>query len=245
MDYEEDIPPQRLRFDDLTRGRLLERLRKAIIKSGNNYDCDRRSELLVSIFEGFSESNISLSRYALERQDRRRERLASIASHIEAIQMQLSLLDDAAKEYTCFICFNELIRAENPNHKTPDTYNLEDMLASASLNELLPQLLRAYSSGIKEAERSLPFHSNNQSGKDLPWYKVKPQLALALALEKAFFDHRIKYSTTLTGLAAECLRAIYSHSSFEVDRVDYWLKQAKDHHDSMASVVKRHKRQDE
>lgn len=237
----DDIPPPRLRFDELTRRNLLARLRKAIIETGNSYDCDNRCELLVLVFEGLSYGYKSLSKHTIEKQERRRDRLVSIANHIDGIQTQLSLLDDAAKEYTWFVCFNELIRVDNPDHKTPDTYDIEDMLASASFSEMLPKLLSAYEKGIRESERTLPFHSQNQSGTALPWYMVNHQLRIAMEVEKIFFDNRLKFSITKTGVAADCLNAIYSLAGLNVDRVDYWLKQARDHKDSMASFVKRHK----
>lgn len=240
----DDIPPQRLRFDELTRKRLLVSLRKAIAKNGDGQNCDERSELLVSILEGFSDGYHTFDKFKPESQERRRERLVSIAQNLEGIAEQLKKLDGAASEYACFLSFNELVKLEDPNHITPDTWNLADITACASFIDSLPQTLAAFAVGLRFAEKTLPLHSYNTSGMDANWYSAPPQLAIALALERQFWEFGLKYTVTNTGLAANCLQAIYSCAGIEVKRVDYWLKQARDHKDSMASLANRQKGQE-
>ena len=237
MDYDY-LPQAQFKFDDLTRGNLVTDLEKAFSKSQNKYDCHDRARLFVSILEGFAESYHWFGKVMPEKQERRRERLLSIANHLESIVDQLNRLDDAASEYACFLSFNELVKLENPDHVTPDYWALDDMVACASFIESMPQTLTAFANGIKAAEKTLPLHSYNTSGKDANWYLAPPQLGTAIALERKFWEFGLKYTVTNTGLAAKCLQAIYSHAGIEVERVDYWLKQARDHKDSMHNLIK-------
>ena len=58
-----------------------------------------------------------------------------------------------------------------------------------------------------------------------------------MALEREFFKLKIKFIASNSSLAAECLRAIYILGGLNIDRVDYWLKQARDHYDSQMNFI--------
>lgn len=244
MESADDLTRPPLKFDQLTKESLLARLKKAFEKSENKHDSVGRSELLISILEGFSESYHVFDQFKPEPQERRRDRLISIANHLKGIVDQLRMLDGAAAEYACFLSFNELLKLEKPDHVTPDTWTFDDMVACASFNDSLPETLTAFENGIRAAEKALPLHSYNTSGKYANWYSAPPQLSMALALERQFWEFGLKFTITNTGLAADCLRAIYKHTEIKADpddkfdRVDYWLKQARDHKDSMFNFMK-------
>ncbi len=70
-------------------------------------------------------------------------------------------------------------------------------------------------------------------------------MSTAMAVEKLFWDEGLRFTTSNNGLAAECLRAVYQLGGLNIDRVDYWLKKAQDHFDSMTSIVTRLRKREE
>lgn len=238
---------ERLRFDRETRIRLSQKLHKAIAQQGRLKrpdDIEFETDVLIGCMEGFAEFIPSIKQLLPEKQQRRQERINSLASHVEGIVDQLKEIDSAALCYSLYSGLNEVAKKDN----LPDSikYDWDFMLEVESIknNENLG-VLTAFALGLRKAARELPKHSLNASGKDYPWYAQGAELGTALALERLLFQNGIKFISSNSSLAAECLRAIYILGGLDIDRVDYWLKQAIDHYDSSINIHKRLQKHDD
>lgn len=224
-----------LRFDASTKTRLKRKLSSSItLREPFSRDCDIEFEVnvIIKIMEGLAESIPAVERMKPEKHQRRQERINSLASHLDGIIEQIKALDTPALTYVLHSAGEEATGSDQDHSLM--AYYAETLKDSDEIREL-----KAFSLGLRKASKELPKHSLNQSGKNLPWYALGAELGTALALEKLFFENGIKFTTSNTGLAGECLSAIYTLGGLNIDRVDYWLKQAKDHHDSMTSIMKR------
>jgi hypothetical protein len=227
-------------FDDKTRNILSEKLIEAMKKTFPDrppeYN-DFEISIILKILEGYAYGIIRYQQIEPEGQQRRRERIESLAAHIEGAIEQLKQLDSAALGFVAWRGFEEISTAEGlPNEfpsgdaATCEVYFWRESNISAMSNFAL---------GVRKAAAELPQHAMNTSGKDLPWWSLPKELSTAMAVEKLFWDERLEFTISNNGLAAECLRAVYQLGGLNIDRVDYWLEKARDHFDSMTSIVSR------
>jgi len=238
---------ERLRFGKETRVRLSEKLHKAIVQQDRlkrPNDIEFEIDVLIGCMEGFAEFIPSIKRLLPEKQQRRQERINSLASHVEGIIDQLKEIDSAALCYSIYSGINETAKKDNlPNlieYGSDFMFKVEAIKDNENLEDLA-----AFALGLRKAARELPKHSLNASGKDYPWYAQGAELGVALGLERLFFQNKIKFIASNSSLAAECLRAIYILGGLDIDRVDYWLKQAIEHYDSSVNLHKRFQKHNE
>lgn len=238
---------ERLRFGKETRIRLSEKLHKAIVQQRRLKrpdDIEFETDVLIGCMEGLTEFILSIKQLQPEKQQRRQERINSLASHVEGIVDQLKEIDSAALCYSIYSGLNETAKKDNlPNSIE---YGLDFMFKVESIkdNENLEDLA-AFALGLRKAARELPKHSLNTSGKDYPLYAQGAELGTTLGLERLFSQNKIKFIASNSSLAAECLRAIYILGSLDIDRVDYWLRQAIDHYDSSINFHRRSQKHNE
>ena len=229
----------RLHFDEITKERLYQLLSSAF-KKKNPYDYNSDSEicLMIIYMECFAEAIPGSEKFLPEKQQRRQERINSLAAHLEGLINQIEALDSPALGYAMHRGCEEISnirKIANPLQSSFDAILEAEFLQDKNnIKEL-----KAFSLGLRKAAKDLPEHAGNTSGNNYPWYSQKSKTAVALALEKLFFNAGIDFTTSNNGLAAECLRAIYNLGGLKLDRVDYWLRKAKNHHDSLFNISKR------
>lgn len=227
----------RLRFDDLTRKNLLLKLKQALQQAHSNdhfYDVEFEVSVMLKILEGFANGILLYQKIQPECQQRRRERIKSLAVNIEAAIEQLKQLDTGALGFVAWRGFEEISKAKGMLNEFPN--GMEAVYkADNFLFENISKMTN-FSLGIRKAADELPPHPMNTSGKDFPNWAAPIQLSTALSIERLFWVQKLKFTLSNSGLAAECLRATYQLAGLKIDRVDYWLTQARDHFDSMASA---------
>ncbi|HMV13091.1 MAG TPA: hypothetical protein PKD88_08345 [Nitrosomonas sp.] len=229
----------RLHFDEITKARLYQLLSSAFKKKNSyNYNPDSEICLMISCFECFAEAIPESEKFLPEKQQRRQERINSLAAHIEGLINQIEALDSPALGYAIHRGCEEISNIRKIAN--PFQYSFDAILEAEFLRDKNNiKELKAFSLGLRKAAKDLPVHVGNTSGNNYPWYSQKSETAVALALEKSFFEAGIDFTTSNNGLAAECLRAIYDLGGLKIDRVDYWLGKAKNHRDSLFSISKR------
>lgn len=232
--------PEDLSFDDTTRGNLSEKLREAMEKTFPNrhpeYN-DFEISIILRILEGYAKGIIQYQQIEPESQQRRRERVESLAAHIEGAIEQLKQLDSAALGFVAWRGFEEISKAEGlPNVFPSGDAATHEVYFWRKSNILA---MTNFALGVRKAAAELPLHAINRPAEDLPWYALPKELSTAMAVEKLFWEEGLKFTISNNGLAAECLRAVYQLGGLNIDRVDYWLKKARDHFDSMTSIVSR------
>lgn len=232
--------PEVLPFDDTTRDNLSEKLRKAMEKTFPNRrpeDNDFEISVILRILEGYANGITRYQQIEPESQQRRRERIESLAAHIEGAIEQLKQLDSAALGFVAWRGFEEISKAEGlPNVFSSGDAATHEVYFWRESNILA---MTNFALGVRKAAAELPLHAINKPAEDLPWYALPKELSTAMAVEKLFWDEGLKFTTSNNGLAAECLRAVYQLGGLNIDRVDYWLKKARDHSDSMTSIISR------
>lgn len=229
-----------LRFDDTTRSNLSEKLRNAFEKSFPNRRSEENEfemEVTLKILEGYAYGIIQYQQIEPESQQRRRERIESLAVHIEGAIEQLKQLDSAALGFVVWRGNEEISKAEGmPNVFPSGDAATHEVYFWRESNILT---MTNFALGIRKAASELPLHAINRPAEELPWYALPKEMSTAMAVEKLFWDEGLKFTTSNNGLAAECLRAVYQLGGLNIDRVDYWLKKARDHSDSMTSCISR------
>lgn len=229
------ISGKRLEFDSVTKEMLYKRLFSALKDQYTDQSSlDDTVVVIIGSMCGFAEYIVGLEKSKPERQQRRQERINSLATHMEGIIEQIKALDSPALGYAIYRGYDEISKdGDIPNPFEP---GLDSILqAEITQDSKNIEILTKFALGMRKAVRDLPKHSLNTSGKDYSMYSQNVQLGPALALEDLFFRTGVKFTTSNSGLAAECLRAIYNLAGLDIDRVDYWLKRALDHPDSMKS----------
>lgn len=219
--------PDRLRFDEDTRKAITD----AFLKECND---DRRSdeeckdgyEVFILVLEGFAEAIQSLNRLNPPRQQRRREQIVSIANGLDKALDQIAVLDTAALGFVLWRAFEEL--AKHHGESNPLIPGFNAMLEADKARSVSMEEMKRFTLGVRMAAKELPEHDYNVL------------LKIALAVERQFFDHGLKFTVSNTGFAALCLRSVFSLGGQKIDRVDYWLGKARESEESMSSLLKRY-----
>lgn len=237
----------RLRFDSETRSRLYKRLYDALQAKGRlvgHDDIDFEVEVMIGCMEGYAELLPMYDKWKPETQQRRKERINAMANHLDGIIEQIKALDSPALGYCLSKGFGEIAKVKDLSNPYESSFHAILDAEEIQENNFI-EGMTAFALGVRKAAKTLPQHSGNTSGKDCDIFTQPPRLATASAMERLFIDQGIDYTITETGLAAECLRAIYTLGGLEIERVGHWLKSARDHKDSQANFLKRlQKRQD-
>ncbi|MBS0587934.1 MAG: hypothetical protein JSS37_08215 [Proteobacteria bacterium] len=210
-------------FDKETRSMLFKKLHKAIVLQGNG-NCSDNVELLINEIIDRIEMCACYStlykKWAPGTQQRRRERIESIANHLDGIIDQLNKLDTEAIKYILMSAYRNppaYIGKYSPDQLVILANRAENTAWSIFHNDTVMNDLLAYASNFREAAKTLPMHKLDS-----------PEFGIAVELELLFRKYGIKFTVTNTGLAADCLREIYNLAGLQIDRVDYWLKRARD-----------------
>jgi hypothetical protein len=238
--------PEDLSFDDTTRDNLSKKLREAMEKTFPNRhpdDNDFEISVILGILETQANAIILYKQIEPEGQQRRRERVESLAAHIEGAIEQLKQLDSAALGFVAWRGFEEISKAEGSPNKFPSGDAATHEVFFWRESNILA--MTNFALGVRKAASELPLHAINRPAKDLPRYALPKELSIAMAVERLFWEEGLEFTTSNTGLAAACLRAVYQLGGLNIDRVDYWLRGAQDHFDSMTSFVSRQRKRKE
>lgn len=237
MEDPDDYTPH-LRFDEATRKRLSDLFTAAY--KGRDFFPDTiefEVEVTLGLLERYAAVIPEFQKFQPEAQKRRRDRAESLAIHLEGVIEQLKQLDDAALGFLARRGFEEVSELSGQPVEFPD--GIQACIEAFQWREDNIQALTAFAFGVRKALNDLPQHPLNTSGKDYPMYAVPKELFIAMSIEDLFWRQKLNFTTSDSGFAAECLRAVYQLGGLDIDRVDYWLKQARDHEDSAANFEKR------
>jgi len=215
--------PDDLFFDNETRSKLYVKLHKAIVSQGNRNGSGNVESLVNKMIDqmemcyGYYTFH---EKWSPETQQRRRERIESIANHLDGIIDQLKKLDLEAINYILMSAYRNppaYIGKYSPEELVILANRAENTAWNIFHGESVMNDLLSYAINFREAARTLPRHRLDS-----------PELGMAVELECLFHEYGVMFSVTNTGLAADCLREIYKLASLEIDRVDYWLKRARE-----------------
>jgi hypothetical protein len=239
-----DGNPSRLCFDKTTRDRLAKLFSNAF--KGRDLSPDEiELEVTVTLhtLEQYASAIPLYEQIQPESQQRRRERIESLAAHLEGALEQLKSLDSAALGFIAWRAKDEMSKTLGTPNDFPS--GLKAAIEAVSWREANISAITAFALGLRKSASELPQHSLNTSGKEYPWYSLPKELSTAMAVERLFWENGFRFTIANSGLAAECLRAVFQLGGLHIDRVDYWLKQARDHSDSMSSFNKRMQKRNE
>lgn len=228
----------RLCFDKTTRDRLTKLFRDA--HKGRNLspaEVEFEVTVILRTLEQYASAIPLYEQFQPESQQRRRERIESLAAHLEGALEQLKNLDSAALGFIAWRAKDEMSKTLGTPNDFPS--GLKAAVEAVSWREANISAITAFSLGLRKSASELPQHSLNTSGKDYPWYSLPKELSTAMAVERLFWENNLSFTVSNNGFAAECLRAVFQLGGLHIDRVDYWLRQARDHSDSMSSFNKR------
>lgn len=222
----DSIEAKPLRFPDVVRRQIKEEYVKQKSKQGwlgTRGDLDDSAEGFINILESFSEAIPEFQKYEPPKQQRRKEQLRSIALHLSELAQQLAQLDSAALGYWVHCSETERERRTGEDGEQPGSY--ETMEEAFNLRAAILPMLNDLSLGAQIAQNTLPL------------YQFDYYLKIALAVERQFWEHQLKFSVTETGLSAMCLRAIFEAGGLKDAAIKYWLKLARDNEESMTSLT--------
>lgn len=236
-----------LRFDAETRNQISIKLKAAWgnLTDDFTYDLDFEVSVMVGILERTAKF-ILLSQeieLGIESQQRRRERIESLAANIEGAIEQLKRIDTAALGFIAWRGFEEISKAEGVPNEFPS--GMKAVLNAELWRESNIPAMTNFALGIRKAIAELPLPPIRTEGKDTPLYALSKELSSAMMVERLFLENGLNFTISNNGLAAECLRAVYALAGLNIDRVDYWLKKARDHSDSMTSYNSRIRKREE
>jgi hypothetical protein len=137
----------------------------------------------------------------------------------------MSKMDSPALGYAMYSGLEQI--EKKGYNKNPMQAGMSAILKSYAIREDISPVLAEFSSGVRAASKTLPVSSFE--------YRLKT----ALAIEREFFDRGMAFTVSNTGFSATCLRAVFGLGGEEIDRVDYWLKRARDSEESMTSFMER------
>ncbi|MDO9269400.1 MAG: hypothetical protein Q7T96_09860 [Methylobacter sp.] len=160
------------------------------------------------------------------KQQKRRETIKSMGSALLRCVNQFAALDSGARGYACFRGVEEISNTIGKPNLFPDEIP-SSLFVHAHKDDVINEL-RAFAKGVLKAADELP-------------EKPEPpiELRIALFIERLFWEQDFEFTTSQTSFAAECLRAVLALGGIHKDRVDYWLTEARNHQDSMASMLMR------
>lgn len=213
----------RLRFDEHTHKRLAGLFTEAY--KGRDFfpnTTDFEVAVTLGLLEKYAEAIRELQKSQPERQKRRRERAESLVAHLEGAIDQLKALDDAALGYLSWRGFEEVSQVRGEPNEFPE--GIEACIKAFQWRETNIDALATFALGMRKAIDDLPQHPLNTSGKGYPLYAVPTELSIAMRIENLFSRQKLNFSVSDSGLAAECLRAVYQLGGLDIDRVDHWLK---------------------
>ncbi|SFF19578.1 hypothetical protein [Nitrosomonas sp. Nm166] len=231
-----------LRLDSKTRKILSRKLKEAMQATFSEelpVDYDFEVLVMVGILERTAEGILWSQEIELriENQQRRRERVESLAIHIEGAIEQLKQIDTAALGFIAWRGFEEISKAEGVPNEFPS--GMEAVMNAELWRESNISAMTNFALGIRKAIAELPLLPSRNEGKDTPLYALSKELSAAVMVERLFLERGLNFTISNSGLAAECLRAVYTLAELDIDRVDYWLKKARDRYDSMTSYYSR------
>lgn len=226
--YFEDGKPiwSELEFDEDTRQRLKSRFIEEFKKKHPKAfirEIEFEANVFVKILESHGNAIPELQKHTPPKQQRRKEQILSMAKALDRLVDQFKELDSAARGFAVWRGFEEVARTlKEENPLKPGMYAVEDV--HEFKDDLITEL-SAFSLGLHNA------------AKELPEYDFNIPLRVAIWIEHRFFENRLDYTTSETGFAAECLRAVFNLGGLQIDRVGYWLASARKHSDSMISWI--------
>ena len=214
-------------FPALSRQMLAEKFIEELTKSRWTFDDVKdEAELFILRLESIASAIPSYKEIAPPLQEVRRNKLKTVARHVMALADLLKDIDSAALG---FFLHQTLLVIEEKIGEVEHIENARALmdLAQDAKDETL-EWLTLISLGAQRSARNLPPMTFNF------------HLQTALAVERLFWDYGIPFTVTPTGMAGRCLSTIFEEADAEATSIAYWLRQARDNYESMASTMKRY-----
>lgn len=219
---------RRLEFDPYTRAELEEEFKRQfnVGRTLSPSDIDFEAKVFIGTLQNYADGIPAFQRMKPPEQKRRREKVRALANTLEKLHEALTCMDSAALGFALWCGLREVESTGLGSNPLPPGMPAV-IEASVLRGDALP-FLAAFSCGVQKAIKELPSHEFNFL------------LKTALAVERTFFDYQLPFTVSNSGFAATCLRAVFKLGGLEIDRVDYWLTEARDSEDSMIALIKRH-----
>lgn len=189
--------------------------------AGCDDDRHYQAELFVRILEGFGASIPTTVAIEPPPQKERQRKFDSVSNAFAKLVDSLNALDSAALGWLFSTVEEKAAEAGMTLRPSgPDVVSLKRLpfraqVEAGELRAELGLLASTVGAAISQAGKSLPKADRDD-----------PRLGIAFAIERQMFEHRIPFTTTDTGFAAECLRAVCDLGELDTERVSYWLKKA-------------------
>lgn len=227
-----DVEDQELAFDNITEDRIKSLFIECLKDTKPSHlpewffldtELDYEAEIFIRILENFATAIPMFEKYNSPKQQKRREAIRSMGLALLKSINQFEQIDSAARGFVFWRATEEMA---NVTGETNPFNN--DMRTSYWIHHHKDDVikeLKAFAKGIQKA------------ADELPEAEEKPiELRTALAIERQFSNYRLKFTTSETGFSAECLRAVLNLGGINKDRVGYWLKEARNHPESMTTL---------
>lgn len=177
-------------------------------------------ELFIAVLESFGTSSQTL-RPERKHQDRKRA-LQKVANAVGKLADAVNEIDKDAAAFLLYQVTREL-EGDKADELSAVAYFVKADTERPELVEVLAAMHRAALS----ATRDLPVQRTN-------W----PQ-KVALGIERQFWERGFVFARSETGFAAKTLEAVFTLAGMERSSLQYWVGQALDSEDSMASLTDR------
>jgi len=184
-----------------------------IIPSAESRDAD----IFLRRLEGLASTHASSQASKSPSRQSRKEQLNALGKRLANLADDLDRLDSGAAGFWLHK-LSERVEVRTADGRvfpaTPEGLSPAHF-AVALTREITPLMAKASTAAFAAA-------------KTLPADDVKVDLDVALGIARLFFEHQFDYTTSETGFAALCLRAVFDLARSPKDRADYWLTKARD-----------------
>ena len=219
----------KLRFTDETRKKIIDRFAEELLKANERYRDPRdEAEIFVLCLEGMAETSLSTS----GKQKQRKERLEAFANALDRLLDASFKADDTSIAYAIWRGLQEVCSL--PEFSDDDCTELakhEGMPIIAAAHRLQhhhKSALSAFALGVRKSIPDLP-----------PLDKCHTdELQTAKWIEEHLGRLNIPFSTSDTGLAGMSFLATMDLMGKDIQRAQYWLRQARDG-DSWVKFIER------
>lgn len=216
-------------FDELTKQRIkalfTEKFKQRQPEAEWHF-LESEARIFLSILQDWGLSIPEFEQFNPPKQQKRRETIKSMGSALLRCVNQFAELDSGAKGFVFFRGMEEISSATGEPNPFPEDIRT-NFWVHANEHDAIKEL-RAFAKGVLKAADELPEKPEPPS-----------ELRTALWIERLFWEQGFEFTTSQTGFAAECLRSVLALGGIHKDRVDYWLTEARNHEDSMASMMTR------
>lgn len=182
-----------------------------------------RREVFLALLWSAAEGAPGFIRLEERKQQNRRRALEQVATGAIRLAESIDKLDGDAAAFLLYQITQEAEGKEEADALSPFRYFI---LA----NQKRPEVVELLGATQRAALRA---------AKELPLQKTNAALAIALVLERRFWEWGFEFTASHSSFAAICLGAVFEAGELERTSLQYWIEQARDHPDSMTSFVER------